>query len=250
MIIRLTDRYIPNDSFCSYQHKIAAFHSMAYRLCKLPLSVSSFKKEFDFIVHLANVNGFEKEIIEKIVKKQSNKIRKNNITTLFSQNETTTKFRVSFAYIPTITNHLRKTLEKENIHIVYNNNKKLKQILGSTKDETPTSERSGIYEISCENCNKKYIGQTKRSIKTRFKEHISCIKNKQINRSSVAAHVFASSDNNEPPHNIGPFEESVRLLKTVQNPRKLDAYESLLISKTKNVMNADNGNILSPLFDL
>ncbi|XP_055840500.1 uncharacterized protein LOC129908179 [Episyrphus balteatus] len=30
-----TDRYITNDSFCSYQHKIAAFHSMAYRLFKI-----------------------------------------------------------------------------------------------------------------------------------------------------------------------------------------------------------------------
>jgi hypothetical protein len=44
---------------------------------------------------------------------------------------------------------------------------KLKKKLGST------NEKSGIYEIQCDtrNCGYKNIGQTRRSIKTLFKEH-------------------------------------------------------------------------------
>lgn len=136
------------------------------------------------------------------------------------------------------------------MQIVYTNNNKLRNILGSTKDITPIQERSGIYEISCVNCDAKYIGQTKRQVSIRYKEHKTNAKNKQIHRSAIAAHIHTPSDDNPLQHNIGTFEESVRLLKTVHNERKLDAYESLYISKTTNTMNADKGNIDSPLFSL
>lgn len=37
----------------------------------------------------------------------------------------------------------------------------------------PIGCRSGIYEIACKNCDKVYIGQIKRSIETRYKEHVA-----------------------------------------------------------------------------
>lgn len=254
-----TDRYITNDSFCSYQHKIAAFHSMAYRLCNLPLSVAAFKQEFDHIVHIADVNGFDKALIEKIVMKQSNKISKNRQSTLFSQNhvnKTTNLQRVSFSYIPAITNQLRKVFEKTNIDIVYNSNSKLRNILGSTKDVTPTSEKCGIYEISClaPSCLK-YVGLSRRAISTRYKEHHSAVRLKYTNKSAVAHHIHVHSmfDEDNRPHRIGTFDESVRLLKHVHNERHLDAFESLYIYKLKQqqlAMNLDDGAIISPLFAL
>lgn len=252
-----TDRYTTNDSFCSYQHKIAVFHSLVHRLCRLPLSVGAFKKEFDHIVHLAEVNGFEKPLIEKIVQKQQRKIASEQSTTLFSQNETLKteneiEHRVSFSFMPAITNKLRQHFKKENIHIVYNSKNKLKNILGSTKDVTKTADKSGIYEISCMNCNKKYIGQSKRSISARFKEHRRNITKKQTNLSAVSAHVWSVCDEEgEPTHTIDVFDNSVRLLKNVLNDRHLDAYESMYIHKEENLMNTDEiGNIVSPLFTL
>lgn len=248
-----TDRFITSDSFCSHQHKIAAFHSLCHRLVHLPLSVNNYQTEFEYIVKLAVINGFNESLIEKIVKRHSDQKNRNNSSSLFSQNsknESNNAKRVSFSYIPSITNQMRNAFEKENIQIVYSNNGKLKNILGSTKDMTPTREQSGIYEISCDDCDAKYIGQTKRNIEIRFKEHKRHIKNKHISCSSVAAHVFASCNADTPPHRIGTFEESIRLLKNIHNDRKLDAYESFYIANAPNAMNSDNGKITSPLFFL
>jgi hypothetical protein len=53
------------------------------------------------------------------------------------------------------------------------------------------NEKAGIYEIKfgTRNCNHKYIGQTKRSITTRFKEHKSHTNNNNTTLSSVANHM-------------------------------------------------------------
>jgi predicted small metal-binding protein len=65
---------------------------------------------------------------------------------------------------------------------------KLKNKLMSTKDKKDPKEKCGIYEIKCgtQSCGYKYISQTKRSIKTRYKEHIT---NNHHEMSSVANHM-------------------------------------------------------------
>lgn len=55
-----TDRFITNDSFCSHQNKLAAFHSMVTRIVRLPLSLANYKHEYDHIVKVADINGYEK----------------------------------------------------------------------------------------------------------------------------------------------------------------------------------------------
>jgi hypothetical protein len=49
-----------------------------------------------------------------------------------------------------------------------------------------------IYEINCKDCNQKYIGQTKRPIITRFKEHMAHRKFGRFEKSSAAQHIFES----------------------------------------------------------
>jgi len=51
-------------------------------------------------------------------------------------------------------------------------NLKLSTILASGKDAVPASKGRGVvYEIPCGNCEDSYIGETKRSLSTRLKEH-------------------------------------------------------------------------------
>ncbi|KAJ8981827.1 hypothetical protein NQ317_003871 [Molorchus minor] len=109
------------------------------------------------------------------------------------------------------------------------------------KDIIGVNDRYGIYEISCKDCNLKYVGQTRRSILTRFKEHMAHLKYGRIDKSSVAQHAF---DNN---HRIDI--NNLSLVKNVTNNRQLDGFESLEIVKCKNRMNSDNGPIPnSPLY--
>jgi len=245
-----TDRFITSDSFCSHQNKLAAFHSMVHRLCSLPLSASAYKVEYDHILHLADVNGYKKSLVDRLIVKHSRNIKNNRMSTLFSQNKLTKKSnqkRVSVTFSPNITNSLKNTFERFNMKMVHNNDSKLKFTLGSTKDKISQSEKSGIYQINCSSCDAKYIGQTRRSVKKRFDEHHRSVKNKELDK-AIAAHIF--DIDNERPHKIVSFDENVKLIKNVTNPIKLDAYESVYISSSRNLMNLDEGPINSPLFEI
>lgn len=242
-----TDRYITSDSFCTRQNKLAAFHSMVYRLCRLPLSNSDFSKELDHIMHIADVNGYEKSLVEKLVYKHSKKINKSLFSTLFNETQTSVEHRVSMCYAPNITNKLKYTFQRANMHIVHTNTNKLRHALGTTKDTVPVNSRSGIYEITCSDCDAKYIGQTRRAVQIRINEHLRSVKNMELHK-AIPSHVFDL--NNSRPHHIESFENNVKLIKNVNKPSKLDAYESLYIAINDNLMNLENGPIESPLFKL
>jgi len=243
-----SDRYITNDSFCSYQQKIASFHAMVYRLCRLPLSAENYMKEYKQIKHIADVNGFKTSLIDELILKHSRKIRRNQDTTLFTQNQTKQVSeiqRVSVPFFPSITNGLQHAFKKSNLQMVYTNNNKLRFALGSTKDKISPEERSGIYEITCSHCDKKYIGQTRRALKNRYDEHLRAVRLKNMNN-AVAVHAYDL--NNSAPHTQFS-SENIRLVKMVNNSTKLDAYESIYISINKNLMNLEPGGIQSPLFE-
>lgn len=59
-----TARYITIDSHSPTQHKVAVFHSMIHRLCKLLLSVENYRKEYEWIVEVAQVNGYKSPLID------------------------------------------------------------------------------------------------------------------------------------------------------------------------------------------
>lgn len=148
---------------------------------------------------------------------------------------------IPFNYTPQITNKLKSIFMKHNLKIVFNNNNKLQNVLHNPKDKIETQNKSGIYKITCNNCENIYIGQTKRNILTRFKEHIAHIKYKRPTKSAVADHVITNN------HNIDI--DNLTLIKHISNKNQLDAWESLYIYKHKHkLMNNDDVPIISPLF--
>lgn len=144
-------------------------------------------------------------------------------------------------FAPTITNRLKTAFKNHNMQIVFSNPFKTKNQLMSTKDKKKNLEKPGIYQIECNQCHRKYYGQTKRSVEQRFKEHKHYILNNEPRRSAYAHHIISE---NHWPINLC----DVRLLKCVHDDRKLDAYESMYIQRDEDALNADKGNIESELF--
>jgi len=67
---------------------------------------------------------------------------------------------------------LKWILERHRIGTIFKPIIKLSTVLASGKDVVPAYKRRGvIYEIPCGNCERRYIGETKRSLSTRLKEH-------------------------------------------------------------------------------
>lgn len=158
-----TDRFITNDSFCTRQNKLAAFHSMVHRLslnemqliycvgCKTYIcryQFQNYKKKYEQIVYFADLNGFEKSIVDNLVRKHSNKLKKELHTTLFSQNKSlqdANEYKVAVMHAPSITNcNLQKAFERSNMRMVHTNTNKLKCSLGSTKVKIPFEQKSGF----------------------------------------------------------------------------------------------------------
>lgn len=90
------------------------------------------------------------------------------------------------------------------------------------KDKPTKKEKSGIYQIKCENCDRCYIVQTSKNIDIRFKEHI---KNRETNKWPIAKHVL------EINHNIN----GVKLLKYDTHNQILNIKKTIEMSKNKEI---------------
>lgn len=236
-----TQRVITSDSYCPIQYKQAAFHSMAHRLCTIPLSITHYKAEYEYIKTTALVNGYPISMVDKIIKNHAKKVKKLNSTTLIPCEEKSEKKRVSVHYIPQITNKLKNVFNEHNMQLVYKSKNQLSDLLGSTKDKRDALDKPGIYCIRCAECDAVYIGQTRRSVNKRFNEHKKCIEHRHVLKSAFAAHACESN-------HLNVTIDNVKLIKGVSDERRLDAYECVYIKRSENTVNLDNGNIESPLF--
>ena len=219
-----TDNYIKAYSYNPRPHKHAIINSLTFRLTNIPLNKKEYNKEYEHILHTANKNGFGKELVEKKIKKFKHQKLKKEISTLNNLNEER-KFK-KFTFHPYVHHKFQKIFNEININLAPVNNYKLKSVLKSEiKDKVPTSQKSGIYKIACKNCNKSYIGKTKRNLNTRVNEHFRNIRFKQVDKSAVAHHVWIEDHE---------MEREAKLLKEGQKPAELTIWEKVYIQKYKN----------------
>jgi len=100
--------------------------------------------------------------------------------------------------------------------------------------------------MTCKTCNKAYIGQTSRNLTIRCREHLRYIKNNDL-QSAYAQHIL---------HNIyeyGTPEETIALLKPINDKNKLIPYEQLFIQayhQNGNLVQEKNSNESNSLFQL
>lgn len=247
-----TQRFIPKSSNHPIQHKMAAFSSMIHRLLNVPLSSQDFEKEKKYILDTAQINGYQSAVISKRIEKLQKEKRKHQLTTLYQQHqkENQNDRRVPITYDKEMTGKIKKAFEKIGVETAPTSRPfQLKTLLRSAKDKKVLEEKSGIYSIVCPHCSSKYIGQTRRLVTTRFKEHISEAKvarergnQRRSFRSTVAKHIV------EQGHAIDIGNLSMK--KEINDRRKLDFYESLMIWREDRnlLMNEEKGCCDTPLF--
>lgn len=133
---------------------------------------------------------------------------------------------------------------KYHFRVGFKNPEKLSDYLGTSKDkEKDPKQKSGIYLITCQQCDAIYIGLTKRKLETRFAEHLADC-DKPLNQDSAMAYHAISNG-----HEI----DEIKLLKEVDDPWKLSAWESLELFKNreKKLTNKiKEGNSASILFEV
>ena len=120
---------------------------------------------------------------------------------------------------------------------------KLEYVLSSHKNRIDPFERQGaVYPIPCKDCNLVYVGETKRSFRTRKKEHIRNVRNattKSIEENSTALCKHTITLDHELDW------ENSKVLTFETNNRKRRFIESFYINQKHNSMN-DKKSIFMP----
>ena len=160
-----TDRYLSYDSHHPVQHKEAVARSLMDRASNLPSSNSDRKIEARQVITMLESNSYPKRFILRSV--TNSKWR--------SQRDTTRKKLCGFTTIPYIggvSEPIKKILNQHNIQVALKPYKTIGSMFPKPKDPVSTQDTRGvIYKISCNECSKTYIGESKRKFKTRIKEH-------------------------------------------------------------------------------
>jgi len=148
-------------------------------------------------------------------------------------------------YIKEISNGIKRAVGK-NCDIRYTIPKKLNNIIKKGKDKLDNKMNTGVvYKLECNDCEKVYIGQTKRHLETRIKEHKNNIRNSSGIQSVVTNHRV--SENHE-----FKWDEPIILHKE-KNRRKREIAEMFFIKKFKKKevslnLQKDTDN-LNPIYD-
>ncbi|XP_071575957.1 uncharacterized protein [Temnothorax nylanderi] len=133
-------------------------------------------------------------------------------------------------YVKGLSEGIRGTLERVGFGVVYKIPKKLSAVIRRGKDRLATEKETNVvYKIDCENCDASYIGQTKRHLETRVKEHFNDTKKHDSNFSVVSKH-WIQNDHN--------FKWSdPKILHKERNLKMREIAEMFFIKKHNNTIN-------------
>ncbi|KAF9824171.1 hypothetical protein SFRURICE_002292 [Spodoptera frugiperda] len=141
-------------------------------------------------------------------------------------------------YVKGVTDTIGHLLRRRySIRTIFRPPGQLRNLLRSPKDKDPLAV-PGVYMIPCD-CGSSYIGETRRNITTRLKEHIRSVKNRDTHTSAVAEHACSAGT----AHFLRFDKVSVLAREKYFVPRKVR--EAIEISRHPN-FNRDGGWALPP----
>jgi len=201
-----TDTLIHKESQHPTQHKIAAISALIQRMKTLS-KYSNIDKEKEIIETMVQNNGYNKNIVNRII----NKSTKNKI-----QSEDN-KYWSTFTYTDPDTYKITNILNKY-VNIAFKTNNHIYNRIPNNIENNNKYEQSGIYTLECPTCKSIYIGMTRRKFKTRFEEHRKAYIFSDTYKSSYATHLLKEK------HTIGNMKDNM-IIHTIhhrQNPQILE----------------------------
>ena len=175
-----TDAIIPSSSCHPYEQKVAAIRFIADRIITYPIDDEQERKEYLTAKQILTNNQYDTNLLDNTLDKLTKTAKKKRESADQAQedNNTTTKW-AKFTYVGLQTKFITKLFRKTNIKIAFTTENNIAKFLTRKKDDDSNKyKRSGVYQLSCQTCNKKYIGQTGSSSQKTLPEHLNDFKNK------------------------------------------------------------------------
>ena len=154
---------------------------------------------------------------------------------------------VSIPYDARHSSSLRKSLSRNNIGTVFHSTNTLRSIFTHTKTPTPAKlQKNVIYKIPCNDCDAYYIGQTRRPLLKRIKEHEACHwLNNLMDCSTGNIKSAPAKHGRDHGHRIA--SESTSVIDSCNHRSQLDLLEHAAIVTMDPSMNIQHWDLVSML---
>jgi hypothetical protein len=161
---KTTDSIIPS-SFCYPRvHKYSAIRYVHNRLITYPISEQHRLQEEQVIAHILHQNNYPPISPSSLEHKSQYKITDTT-------KQTHHKWAI-LTYSGKETRFVTKILKKTGLHFAFTTRQNIGKLLAYKTDRpSDKCEDSGVYQLTCLDCQKCYVGQTDILFHTRFKEH-------------------------------------------------------------------------------
>ena len=226
-----TDAYLNFASNHPVQHKRSVVNTLVNRARKICSSEEQQEKEIDYSFKVLKDNGYKQWILKEPKRKNKKRVEKKEKGDHYKS--------YPIPYIQGISEHLNRIFRQHKVPTYYKPINKIQGMLVKPKDKTPPEKSCGvIYEISCGDCDSKYIGETERSLEIRFGEHM---KTEIKNPTAVGEHLKESK------HQIS--EENVKIIAREGDNRRRKIHESIIIREKHPMLNRNDGYKLPGIYD-
>ena len=201
--------YLKFDSYNPQKYKRAVVKALSDRAKKIcdddNLSTEREKIRVDL-----KKNGYPLNFINGILNREDD----SGVRTQDHQSQSQKRY-ISTPYIKGTSERVGKLFSKYDIILSNKSTNSLRSKLSKVKDKRKTSEKIDVvYQIDCNDCEKVYIGETKKPTKERIREHEMAV----VNRNNLSL-VFKHCEENN--HTMNFDEYNVLNQNKNTNSRKL-----------------------------
>ena len=161
-----TERYLAFESHQPIAHKKAVVKSLTNRATNIPTTSDHRAKESKQVTLALLANGYPKRFIIN-----SSQPKRSSQQSVAAAPEDKKSFCV-LPYVQGTTEPIKRVLNNYNVKVALKPHQTIGNLFPKPKDPVPKDQtRSVIHSIPCNDCEKLYIGETKRKFNTRLREH-------------------------------------------------------------------------------
>ena len=176
-----TEKYLAFDSHHPGQSKAAVVKTLLDRAEVIPSSASKRKSEKDNVLKDLKINGYTSHFIGNACEEKRN--RQDQLSE--------PRGYTSIPHVKGVSERVKRTLASMNIKTAFKPMLTLRNVFRKPKDRPTEAQVKGIvYNVKCKFCEFTYIGESKRSWKSRWAEHQPGTR--RMNESSIKDHVEAT----------------------------------------------------------
>ena len=226
-----TDKYLSYNSHHPVSHKKSVAKTLLQRAEHLPSNSDSQANEREYVLNILRENNCPKDFLKNCLNPSACRNQNN------SEGDTSIKGYAVVPYIQGVTEPIKRILSNCNIKVALKPYLTLGQIFAKPKDPIPTNQKThAVYSIPCNDCEKEYLGQSKRQFGTRLKEHQKAVSTLNKGKSALAEHVCDTK------HAI--VWENSKIITTNNRYGQRRCLEAWHINMNQHALNRDDGSYL------